>query len=87
MDDIHFMRKTAHIKKASANDVHKLDSSIKEKKIGVFLHIFYPELAPTIAGYLEKIPTNIDIYISTNQGSIDKLKEVFGGLDLSLIHI
>ena len=85
MDDIHFMRKTAHIKKASSIDALKLDPSIKEKKIGVFLHIFYPELAPTIAGYLEKIPTNIDIYISTNQDSIDRLKEVFDGLDNSKI--
>ena len=83
MDDIHFMRKTAHIKKASANDVHKLDSSIKEKKIGVFLHIFYPELAPTIADYLGKIPANIDIYISTNQDSVIRLEEIFDGLDNS----
>ena len=83
MDDIHFMRKTANIKKASSIGEDKLDSSVKKKKIGVFLHIFYPELAPTIADYLGKIPTNIDIYISTNQDSIDKLKEVFSGLDNS----
>jgi O-antigen biosynthesis protein len=83
MDDIHFMRKTANIKKAFSIGEDKPNSSIEQKKIGVFLHIFYPELAPTIADYLGKIPANIDIYISTNRDSIDKLKEIFDGLENS----
>jgi lipopolysaccharide biosynthesis protein len=56
MDDIHYMRKTADIKKVSPLHPPKLVQTIKQKKIGVFLHIFYPELASTIADYLRKIP-------------------------------
>ena len=58
MDDIHFMRKTADIKKVSPLSLHsaKLTHAIEQKKFGVFLHIFYPELAKIIADHLSNIP-------------------------------
>jgi len=74
MDDIHFMRKTATYKKSFFHRRRQARFKHRTEENWVFLHIFYPELAPTIADYLGKIPTNIDIYISTNQDSIDKLK-------------
>ena len=48
MDDIHFMRKTADIKKPQPN-ISSIKDSLNTKKVGVFLHIFYPELGETIA--------------------------------------
>ena len=83
MDDIHFMRKTADIKKISFSLEKNLASKIQQKKIGVFLHIFYPELAPTIADYLAKIPLEIDIHISTTADAVDGLTEIFDRLDNS----
>ena len=84
MDDIHFMRKTAGIKKATYSNDGKLISSIGQKKFGVFLHIFYPELAPIIADYIRKIPVRIDIHISTTHDAISGLTEIFKGLENSL---
>ena len=83
MDDIHFMRKTADIKKVSCKLEKNPASEIQRKKIGVFLHIFYPELAPTIADYLAKIPLEIDIHISTTADAVDGLIEIFDRLDNS----
>ncbi|EAU72305.1 Lipopolysaccharide biosynthesis protein-like [Synechococcus sp. BL107] len=83
MDDIHFMRKTANIKKVSSPHPQKLTQAIEQKKFGVFLHIFYPELAKTIADYLAKIPVKIDIYISTTEKEVDELAKTFRRLDNS----
>ena len=83
MDDIHFMRKTADIKKISPLHSPQLVETIEQKKIGVFLHIFYPELATTIADYLRKIPAKIDIHISTTEDAIDGLTKTFRSLDNS----
>ena len=77
MDDIHFMRKMADIKKPEATAVNEVKRDLETKKIGVFLHIFYPELAETIAGYLRNIPSKIDIFVSTKTASIKALKEIF----------
>ena len=77
MDDIHFMRKMADIKKPEATAVNEVKRDLETKKIGVFLHIFYPELAETIAGYLRNIPSKIDIFVSTKTASIKVLKEIF----------
>jgi len=86
MDDIHYMRKTADIKKVSLIHPPKLVQTIKQKKIGVFLHIFYPELASTIADYLGKLPIQFDIYVSTTEDTVDELTKIFGELDNS-IHV
>ena len=83
MDDIHFMRKTADIKKVSFLHPPKLTQAVEQKKFGVFLHIFYPELAKTIADYLAKIPVKIDIYISTTITAVDELDKIFRRLDNS----
>ena len=83
MDDIHFMRKTADIKKVSSHHPPKLTQAIEQKKIGVFLHIFYPELAKTIADYLGKIPVKIDIYVSTTESAVGELTNIFERLDNS----
>ncbi len=48
--------------------------------IGVFAHIFYPELAPEIREYLNNIPLSFDLFISTNEASkADKIQAVFEG--------
>ena len=78
MDDIHFMRKMADIKRPDPSTISKIKDGLKTKKVGVFLHIFYPELAETIATYLKNIPCNIDIFVSTKEESVQTLKSVFG---------
>mgnify|MGYP003310860666 FL=1 len=83
MDDIHFMRKTADIKKVSTLHPSKLTQALKQKKFGVFLHIFYPELARSIANYLGKLPVKVDIYISTTENAVDELSNIFSKLDNS----
>ena len=60
MDNIHFMRKMADIKKPEAGNLDATKEDLKSKKVGVFLHIFYPELGETIAAYLKNIPCNIE---------------------------
>ena len=77
MDDIHFMRKMADIKRPNPSSLNKTKEDLKTKKIGVFLHIFYPELAETIASYLNNIPSKIDIFISTKEDSVQTLKSAF----------
>ena len=77
MDDIHFMRKMADIKRPDKSAIEDIEESLKTKSIGVFLHIFYPELAETIAAYLENIPGDIDIFISTKEESVQALQNTF----------
>ena len=77
MDNIHFMRKIADIKKPDINCLTSIKEELKTKKVGVFLHIFYPELAGTIATYLSNIPCNIDIFISTKEESVRALHNTF----------
>ena len=77
MDDIHFMRKMADIKRPNQSSINKIKEGLKTKKVGVFLHIFYPELADTIASYLSNIPSKIDIFISTKEDSVQILKGIF----------
>jgi glycosyltransferase involved in cell wall biosynthesis len=74
MDDIHFMRKRADIKKPFRNPNTQ---PIQNKTIGVFLHIYYPELAPKIADYLNNIPQKIDIHVSTKQDAVESLEKIF----------
>jgi len=81
MDDIHFMRKTADIKKVNLDVINDLKQDLGTKKVGVFLHIFYPELAETIATYLKNIPCSIDIFISTKKESVQALQGVFERVD------
>ena len=77
MDDIHFMRKMADIKRPNPSSIDKTKEDLETKKVGVFLHIFYPELAETIASYLSNIPSKIDIFISTKEDSVEILKSIF----------
>lgn len=83
MDDIHFMRKMADIKKPTPHDTLKAKETLAGKKVGVFLHIFYPELAETIASYLKNIPSQIDIFISTREESTAELETIFKELSNS----
>ena len=80
MDDIHFMRKKADIKRANNIVVDQTNAELQNKKVGVFLHIFYPELASTIAQYLKNIPCKIDIFISTKEDSAETVHEAFSKL-------
>ena len=77
MDNIHFMRKMADIKKPETNAINTIKEDLRTKKVGVFLHIFYPELGETIATYLKNIPCNIDIFISTKKEATKNLESVF----------
>jgi len=81
MDNIHFMRKMADIKRPEASDLDAIKKDLKNKKVGVFLHIFYPELGETIAAYLKNIPTSIDVFISTREDSVQALKNIFTRVD------
>ncbi|WP_115080858.1 rhamnan synthesis F family protein [Synechococcus sp. N32] len=81
MDDIHFMRKMADIKRPNPSTINNIKDVLKTKKVGVFLHIFYPELAETIATYLNNIPCEIDIFISTKEESAQALKSIFERCD------
>ena len=81
MDNIHFMRKMADIKRPEPNALNSIQDDLKDKKVGVFLHIFYPELGETIATYLKNIPCNIDIFISTKKDSVEALKHIFARVE------
>ena len=81
MDDIHFMRKMADIKRPNPSAINNIKGDLKTKKVGIFLHIFYPELAETIAVYLKNIPCNIDIFVSTKEESVQPLRSVFERID------
>ena len=81
MDNIHFMRKMADIKKPEAGNLDATKEDLKSKKVGVFLHIFYPELGETIAAYLKNIPCSIDIFISTREDSVETLQNIFAQVD------
>ncbi len=81
MDNIHFMRKMADIKKPEAGDLDATKEDLKSKKVGVFLHIFYPELGKTIAAYLKNIPCSIDVFISTRKDSVEALQSTFVQVD------
>ena len=77
MDPIHFMRKKADIKRTNEIITQEVKRELQKKKVGVFLHIFYPELAGTIANYLKNIPCNIDIFVSTKKGESQALTNIF----------
>ena len=81
MDNIHFMRKMADIKRPEADAIDSISEDLKTKKVGVFLHIFYPELGETIAAYLKNIPCGIDIFISTKEEAVETLQNVFTRID------
>ena len=81
MDNIHFMRKMADIKKTKADDLDAIKEGLINKKVGIFLHIFYPELGETIAAYLKNIPCSIDVFISTREDSIEALENIFARVE------
>ena len=81
MDNIHFMRKIADIKRPETSAIKQIKADLTTKKVGVFLHVFYPELAETIAAYLNNIPCKIDIFISTKEESVQSLQNVFERID------
>ena len=81
MDNIHFMRKMADIKKPETGDLDATKEDLKSKKVGVFLHIFYPELGKTIAAYLKNIPCSVDVFISTRKDSVEDLQSTFAQVD------
>ena len=81
MDNIHFMRKMADIKKPEAGNLDTVKEELKRKKVGIFLHIFYPELGEIIASYLKNIPCSIDVFISTREDSVKALENIFARVD------
>ena len=81
MDNIHFMRKTANIKTIRRKkNLSEIKTDLEHKSIGVFLHIFYSELANEIATYLHHIPVPIDIFVSTQDHAVDQLSHLFSEL-------
>ena len=81
MDDIHFMRKMANIKRPDPSAIKQIEEDPNPEKIGVFLHIFYPELAKTIANYLRNIPRDIDVYVSTTKEAVQDLHKIFSQVE------
>ena len=81
MDNIHFMRKMADIRRPKISALDSIKDDIKGKKVGIFLHIFYPELGETIAAYLKNIPCSIDVFISTRKDSVEALEDIFARVD------
>lgn len=63
-----------------AADLIKTDSASENthinEKVGVFIHLFYPELANLIIPYLNNIPCAYDLFISTQSESIDYLQDL-----------
>ena len=72
MDNIHFMRKMADIKKPEPSALSTAIEDLKTKKVGVFLHIFYPELGEEIATRLKNIPCSIDICLLYTSDAADE---------------
>ena len=81
MDDIHFMRKMANIKRPDPSAIKRIEEDPNPEKIGVFLHIFYPELAKTIANHLRNIPRDIDVYVSTTKEAVQDLHKIFSQVE------
>ncbi|MDR3429435.1 rhamnan synthesis F family protein [Silvimonas sp.] len=53
-------------------------SGDRKASVAVVLHLFYPELAAGIAEYLERIPVDVDLYISiTNYAHLDEIVAAF----------
>ena len=48
-----------------------------EQKIGVFIHLYYPELATLIIPYLNNIPNAYDLYVSTRPEFITHIRDLF----------
>ncbi|MFM0328578.1 rhamnan synthesis F family protein [Paraburkholderia strydomiana] len=40
-------------------------AELKTKRVAAILHLFYPDLAPEFRDYLDNIPVEVDVYIST----------------------
>jgi lipopolysaccharide biosynthesis protein len=55
-------------------------SSPAQRKIAAICHIYYPELAAEIRGYLENIPPDADVFISTDDAAkADWINLAFSG--------
>ena len=82
MDDIQYMRKMADIKKPDTIDDERDQAwrTIKTKRFAVVLHIHYPELSQALADYLRNIPFDFDVYISTQQDAIERIRQQFAAL-------
>ena len=81
MDEIHFMRKTADIKRIQPECIEKIKEELEAKRIGVFIHIFYPELAGIVARYLKNIPCKFDLFISTREEAVNSLANIFSDIN------
>ena len=81
MDEIHFMRKTADIKRTQPECIEDIKEELESKRIGVFIHIFYPELSGIVARYLENIPCKFDLFISTRKEAVNSLENIFSNID------
>jgi glycosyltransferase involved in cell wall biosynthesis len=62
-----------------AADLLKVDTQTsfdsRGLKIGVFMHLFYPELMDFMIGHLKNIPCAYDLYISTTAEASESVKE------------
>lgn len=53
---------------------------IKTERVAAIIHLFYPELAPEFRVYLNNIPVDVDVYISTcNSFSAELIQKAFKG--------
>ncbi len=48
-------------------------------KLATVAHLYYPELAESLIGYLRNIPLNFDLYLSTRPEAVAELRALFSG--------
>lgn len=56
---------------------HADKTTTTDPSIGVFIHLFYPELSDLIISYLNNIPYRYSLHISTRPESTSRVKELF----------
>lgn len=64
----------------------EVSRSVEQKSdVAVIIHLYYPELADEIKGYLNKIPANFDVFITLNdESNIPMILDVFSGVSNNL---
>lgn len=65
----------------------KQNNYVCDKKVAVFLHLFYKESLDDVMGYIKEIPSGVDIYISTAPSQVDEFLEKLKENQISITQI